>query len=112
MDTLRQDIRYAIRRLIKSPVFTGVALITLALGIGANAAIFTVVNTVLIQPLPYRDPDQIVGIFHSSEGRRSVMSGPNFFDVRKQSQTLQDAAAISRPDDPDRAGGTCSPRHG
>ena len=96
MDTLRQDIRYAIRRLIKSPVFTGVALITLALGIGANAAIFTVVNTVLLQPLPYRDPDQIVGIFHSSAGRRSVMSGPNFVDVRKQSQTLQDAAAISR----------------
>ncbi len=96
MDTLRQDIRYALRRLIKSPVFTGVALITLALGIGANAAIFTVVNTVLIQPLPYRDPDQIVGIYHSSAGRRSVMSGPNFVDVRKQSQTLQDAAAISR----------------
>ena len=96
MDTLKQDIRYAVRRLIKSPVFTAVALVTLALGIGANTAIFTVVNTVLLKPLPYRDPDQIVGIYHLSNGRRAVMSGPNFYDVRKQSRTLQDAAAISR----------------
>src|SRR5687767_456663 len=96
MDTLRQDIRYALRRLIKSPVFTVVALVTLALGIGANTAIFTVVNTVLLKPLPYREPDQIVGIYHVSNGRRAVMSGPNFVDVRKQSRSLEDAAAISR----------------
>jgi putative ABC transport system permease protein len=96
MDTIRQDIRYAFRRLIKSPGFTLVALLTLALGIGANTAIFTVVNAVLLQPLPYRDPGQIIGIFHLSEGRRATMSGPNFIDVQKGATTLQGAAAYSR----------------
>ena len=96
MDTIRQDIRYAFRRLIKSPAFTLVALLTLALGIGANSAIFSVVNAVLLQPLPYRAPEQIVGIYHLSEGRRTTMSGPNFTDVKKLNTTLQDAAAYTR----------------
>jgi putative ABC transport system permease protein len=96
MDTFRQDIRYAVRRLLKSPGFTAVALLTLALGIGANTAIFSVVNAVLLRPLPYKDPDQIVGLYHMSEGRRATMSGPNFYDVKKGSSTLQDAAAIAR----------------
>ena len=96
MDNLRQDIRYAFRRLIKSPAFTAVALLTLALGIGANTAIFSVVNAVLLKPLPYASPDQLVGIFHLSEGRRATMSGPNFTDVRKLNTTLQDAAAYTR----------------
>ena len=96
MDTLRQDLRYAVRRLVKSPAFTVVALLTLALGIGANTAIFSVVNAVLLKPLPYKDPDQIVGIYHTTEGRRATMSGPNFYDVRKQSKTLSDAAVFTR----------------
>ena len=96
MDTIRQDIRYALRRLIKSPAFTLVALLTLGLGIGANTAIFSVVNAVLLQPLPYRSPEQIVGIYHFSEGRRATMSGPNFTDVKKLNTTLQDAAAYTR----------------
>jgi putative ABC transport system permease protein len=96
MDTFRQDIRYAFRRLIKSPAFTVVALLTLALGIGANTAIFSVVNAVLLQPLPYRDSQEIVGIYHLSEGRRSTMSGPNFTDVKRLATTLQDAAAYTR----------------
>src|SRR3954451_18548498 len=96
MDTLRQDIRYAVRRLIQSPGFTLVALLTLALGIGANSAIFTVVNGVLLRPLPYADPERLVGIYHLTEGHRATMSGPNFVDVRKTSKTLMDAAAVSR----------------
>src|SRR5688572_8009114 len=96
MDSLRQDIRYAIRRLIKSPAFTVIALLTLALGIGANTAIFSVVHAVILKPLPYRQPDRIVGIFHLSEGQRATMSGPNFYDVKNHSKTLQDAAAYTR----------------
>ncbi|MEO5895248.1 MAG: ABC transporter permease [Vicinamibacterales bacterium] len=96
MDTLRQDIRYAVRRLIRSPGFTVVALLTLALGIGANSAIFSVVNAVLLKPLPYRDPAELVGVYHLSDGRRATMSGPNFYDVKRTSKTLQDAAAIAR----------------
>jgi putative ABC transport system permease protein len=96
MDTIRQDIRYAFRRLVKSPAFTLVALMTLALGIGANTAIFSVVNAVLLQPLPYRDSHEIVGIFHVSDGQRAPMSGPNFIDVKARASTLQDAAAYTR----------------
>ena len=96
MDTLQQDIRYAFRRLIKSPAFTAVALLTLALGIGANTAIFSVVNAVVLKPLPYASPDELVGIYHVADGVRSTMSGPNFTDVKRLNTTLTDAAAYTR----------------
>jgi len=96
METFRQDLRYAFRRLLKSPGFSIVALLTLALGIGANSAIFSVINGVLLRPLPYPEPERLVGLFHSFEGHRETMSGPNYFDLETLSQTMADAAAVSR----------------
>ena len=95
MDHLRQDVVYALRRLIKAPAFTAVAVTTLALGIGANSAIFSVVNGVLLKPLPYPQPDRLVGVYHIVDGHRAVMSGPNFIDVARAASTFENAAAVS-----------------
>ena len=95
MDHLRRDFVFALRRLFKAPAFTLVAVVTMALGIGANSAIFSVVNGVLLKPLPYPQPDRLVGVYQTSEGHRVVMSGPNFTDIAKNATTLENAAAVS-----------------
>jgi putative ABC transport system permease protein len=85
METLLQNLRYAIRTLGKSPGFTVVAVITLALGIGANTAIFRVVNAVLLRPLPYKDDSRLVVILNKG---RNPVAPANFIDWRKQSQVF------------------------
>ena len=93
LDTIFQDLRYAARALRKQPGFTTTAVLTLALGIGANSAIFSVVNAVLIKPLPYPDPDALVRVWHSyiRQGVKSEfnMSGPMYFGYRGQIRTFE-----------------------
>ena len=98
MRTLLQDVRYGLRVLRKKPGFTAVAVVTLALGVGANTAIFSVVNAVLLRPLPYAEPDQLVRVYEKRPklGRtRNVVSAPDFIDWRGQSHTFDSMAAYN-----------------
>lgn len=96
MNTLLQDIRFGLRMLLKSPSISIVATVALALGIGANTAIFSVVNAVLLRPLPFPDPDSLVAVFETVPQRgmlRGSHSYPNFFDVRSQNTTFERVAS-------------------
>ncbi len=95
MSTLIQDLRYGLRMLARSPGFTAVAVLTLALGIGANTAIFSVVNTVFLGPLPYPDADQLVVINESSKPMpEGPISYANFLDWQAQNQVFEHMAAF------------------
>ena len=89
MGTLIQDLRYGVRMLWKSPGFTIVAVLTLALGIGANTAIFSVVNGVLLRPLPFRDPSRLVLIAEKSSFPIISTSYENYLDWRDQSHSFE-----------------------
>jgi len=93
--TAVRDIRYTLRTLRLNPVFTSVAVLTLALGIGANTAIFSVVNGVLLRPLPYGDPDRLIRIFEIEPrgGWWFTFSPPNFMSLRAEATLLEDVAA-------------------
>lgn len=96
MNTLWQDIRYGARVLAKNPSFTVVAVLALALAIGANTAIFSVVNGVLLRSLPLNEPDRLVLLWGSkpNQGRSQVpFSLPNFNDVQTQSQAFASMSA-------------------
>jgi putative ABC transport system permease protein len=97
LETLFQDVRFGLRMLRKNPGFTVVAVLTLALGIGANTAIFSVFYGVLLSPLPYPKPEQIVQLWEVNEktGNRMSFADPNFEDVRAQSHSFQGLAEYS-----------------
>jgi putative ABC transport system permease protein len=94
MSALAQDLRYAVRQLLNAPGFAALAICTLAIGIGANTAMFTVVESVLLRPLPYPHPERLVAIGKVGEGFTTT-SWRNYLDIRNQAQTLESAAGYS-----------------
>jgi putative ABC transport system permease protein len=98
IEDLRQDLRYAARTLLKSPGFMLVAVLTLALGIGANTAIFSVVNAVLLKPLPFRQPEEVVALWQTETAPGSYpLTGEDYTDWRTQNSTFRDMSLFSWP---------------
>lgn len=95
--SLLHDLRSSTRTLLKHPGFVITTTLILALGIGANTTIFSVVNTILMRPLPYEEPDRIVMIWETNQTvavPRSIVSPANFLDWKKQNQVFEDLAAF------------------
>ena len=93
------DLKYALRMLLKAPAFTTIAILTLALGIGANSAIFSVIDAVLLHPLPFPKPNQLVAVWSrvaNDKLEKETESVPDYVDLRDQSQTLSGLAAFTR----------------
>ena len=91
MDNLLQDVRYGIRTLLRQPGFAATAILTLALGIGATTAIFSVVNAVVLRPMPFDSPDRVMVVTNTNMktgNRNTTISGPDFFDWRAQNQSF------------------------
>jgi putative ABC transport system permease protein len=100
MRTLWQDLRYGARMLLKNPGFTLIAIVTLALGIGANTAIFSVVNAVLLRPLPYSEPERLTMIWTSAESiglKQNWVSEPEVLDFRQQAKLFEGFGVINAP---------------
>ncbi|HMH43725.1 MAG TPA: ABC transporter permease [Pyrinomonadaceae bacterium] len=100
MQTLFRDLRYSIRMLIKSPAFTAVAVLSIALGVGANTAVFSVINAVLLKPLPYKEPQNLMLVWGSGEedGRlhdRNQVSATDVADFRKQNSSFEDVTTFT-----------------
>ncbi|HUE85142.1 MAG TPA: ABC transporter permease [Vicinamibacterales bacterium] len=94
LEEMRQDVRHAARILIQHPSFTAAAVLSLALGIGANTAIFSVVDAALLNPLPYAEPDRLVAVHGtSSTSTKNFVSYPNFLDLRGRTRTFEAIAA-------------------
>ena len=99
MSSLWQDVRYALRMMVKTPALTAVLAITLALGIGASTTIFSVVNSVVLRPLPYHEPDRLIRIYTEFKGNMGLnqfwVSAPEFDDLRRECRSCQSVAAWS-----------------
>ncbi|MGB7228485.1 MAG: ABC transporter permease, partial [Candidatus Acidiferrales bacterium] len=99
MNTLLQDIRYALRMLAKSPGFAAIAILTLALGIGANTALFSVVNGVLLNPLAYPHPGQLTAIYATTPGAtQGYVTYLNFLDWQREAKTFSSMAMYRNQD--------------
>ena len=100
MHAFLQDVRYSLRVLLKSPGFTIVAILTLALGIGANTALFSVINSVLLRPLPFHEPDRLVQLWETEASPGSYpLTGPDYLEWQSQNRTLEATSLYSWPRD-------------
>lgn len=98
MGTIFQDLRFGARMLLKQPGFTLIAIVTLALGIGANTAIFSVVNAIILRPLPFREPERLVAVFDNFQKQnlnRINVSVPEFYDYQKETKSFEKLAAYA-----------------
>lgn len=112
MKTLRQNARYSLRLLRKNPTFTLIAALTLALGIGANTAIFSVIYAVLLAPMPYPDPNQLVMVWSRVKGGNNVVAAADYLDWKRQNTAFQDVNAwtggsfnLATPEQPEQIDG-------
>ena len=97
MDRLTKDLRFAIRRLLKKPLFTSVAIASLAVGIGANTAIFSLVNSIMLRDLPLEDPEELVDIYRSLVGfSHATFSYPDYVDMKRDGAEVFSEVALSR----------------
>src|SRR5689334_8867527 len=95
MGSTWQDLRFAVRMWRKKPGFTAIVVLTLAMGIGANTAIFSVINAVILRPLPFGEPERILRIWGKfSQGDHAATSPPDFLDYRAQNRTFEEFAAM------------------
>src|SRR6185503_11389914 len=98
-DEMFQDLRFGLRMLLKSPVFAVASIISLTIGIGATSAIFSVVNGVLLRPLPYREPERLVRLWHNKPAigmKQMPVSGGNVATLRERAESFENVAAFSQ----------------